>query len=131
MTASTLFVIYRCLSLDGNGMSVLWGKTDVFFSFDVTCRSSALWVAKYSDYQKFLHQTISSLRKDGLNFQQIADWLNENGYSTVRGKRFRNTHVHSIIKKKSIRDDRVGKNYPSLFSNCRLELVDKSLVGEV
>ena len=108
-------------------MSVLWGKTDVFFSFDVTCRSSALWVAKYSDYQKFFHHTISSLRKDGLNFQQIADWLNENGYTTVRGKRFRNAHAHSIVKKKTIRDVRLNKKYEPEICDFSLRFIDTTI----
>ena len=112
-------------------MLVLWGDTDVFFSFDVTCRSPALWIAKYNEYQEFLHHTISNLRKDGFNFQQIADWLNENGYSTVRGKTFRSPHVHSIVKKKRIRDERIRKDHPSQFSNCRLEFVDKTLINDI
>ena len=38
--------------------------------------------------------------------QAYADWLNDNNYRTVRGKRFRNEHTHSIIKKKRLSDER-------------------------
>ena len=46
-----------------------------------------------------------------MNFKEIADWLNENGYKTLRGKSFRNNHTHSIIKKKRSSDERFSKTY--------------------
>ena len=110
-------------------MSVLWGNTDVYYSFDLTTRSPSLWVAKYSPYQEFLHGKISDLRDKGWTFNQIADWLNENGYSTVRGKTFRGNHVHSIVKKKRIRDERLGQRHEPHLSNFGLQFVDRTLIN--
>lgn len=47
----------------------------------------------------------------GWNYKQSADWLNDNGYTTPRGKRFGNAHTHSIVKKKNIREVRITKFY--------------------
>ena len=47
--------------------------TDVYFTFEVEVRISNLWVAPYSTYQQFLYDTICGFRKDGWNYQQIAD----------------------------------------------------------
>ena len=88
-------------------------------------------VAPYSDYQQFLHDTITELLCKGLNYQQIADWLNEKGYKTARGKVFRNAHAHSIVKKKRIRDVRVHKTYEPEISDFSLRFTDKTLVNDV
>ena len=47
----------------------------------------------------------------GWNYEQSANWLNDNGYTTPRGKRFGNAHTHSIVKKKNIREVRITKFY--------------------
>ena len=44
-----------------------------------------------------MYQTISEHREKGKTFDQIAEWLNEKGYLSVRGKKFRGAHVHSIV----------------------------------
>ena len=59
---------------------------DVVFKFALTCRSPALTGNHYSEYQLFLYQTISEHREQGMTFDAIADWLNEKGYLTVRGR---------------------------------------------
>ena len=58
-----------------------------------------LLVEPYSDYQSELHDIIQNLHDEGLGYRKIAQWLNERGYTTLRGKRFFNTHVFSILKK--------------------------------
>jgi len=57
--------------------------------------------------------------------------MNENGYSTVRGKRFRGSHVHSIVKKKKIRDERFNREYKPEYSNFQVKFVDRTLVSQV
>ena len=65
-----------------------------------------------------------------MNYQKIVDWLNDNDYKTVRGKRFRNVHTHSIIKKKRLSDNRFSKTNPSELSNLSLETYDKKILNE-
>lgn len=88
-----------------------------YVTFDLVLKSTNLWVAPYSEYQEFLHQTISDMREKDFTFHEIADWLNDNGYKTPRGKKFRSPHAHSIIKKKKIRDERLGRDYPAVLEN--------------
>jgi len=47
-----------------------------------------------------------------MSFNGIAEWLNDNNYRTVRGKTFKSAHVHSIIRKRRIRDAKLEKEYP-------------------
>ena len=83
----------------------------------------------YSEYQYFLYETISELRDKQMTFNQIAEELNNKGYLSARGKVFKGNHVHSIVKKKRIRDERFYKKYPEEWSDISFEVVDKSLVN--
>ena len=109
---------------------MLWGNfSDVenFFCFDLIQRVPLLQIPKYSSYQEFLFVTISNLRKKDEAFSKIAVWLNENGYSTVRGKTFRSAHVYSIIKKKRDKDDKLSKRYEPKLSNFGIRFIDRTL----
>ena len=92
-------------------------------------RANHLWGGNnYNEYQDHLYDLISNKLDDGWNYQQIADWLNENGYSTARGKRFRNAHAHSIVKKKTIRDVRLNKKYEPEISDFSVRFIDTTLI---
>ena len=75
-------------------------NADTFFRFTITQRTPHLNVPRYSEYQFFQYETITVQRKEGKTFDQIAEWLNKKGYLSVRGKKFKSNHVHSIVKKK-------------------------------
>ena len=102
-------------------------NTEIYPTFLLSVRASHLWVAPYSQYQQFLYDTITDLREKKWNFQQIADWLNQNNYKTTRGKRFLN--AHAIVKKKKIREVRLTKMYPPKLSNFALRFVDRTLIN--
>ena len=101
----------------------------MFFKFTLTYRSPALTGNYYSDYQLYLYETISEQRKKGKTFDQIAEWLNKEGYLSVRGKKFKGNHVHSIVKKKRLKDEKLEREYPEKWSDFSLEVVDKTLVN--
>ena len=63
-----------------------------------------------------------------MTFNQIAEVLNRKGYLSARGKVFKGNHVHSIVKKKRIRDEKFYKKYPEEWSDFSLEVVDKSIL---
>jgi len=67
--------------------------------FDLTLSSQNLITSVYSVYQQLLYDKIISHREKGMNYVQIANWLNKYEYKTPRGNTFRNNHVHSIVKK--------------------------------
>ena len=112
------------------GKSPTKSHTEIYLIFHLKVRASHLWVAPYNEYQHFLFETITDFREKGWNFQQIADWLNENDYLTARGKRFRNAHAHSIVKKKRNRDERFGREYQPVYSNFQVRFVEKKLITQ-
>jgi TPR repeat protein len=76
------------------GKSSTKSLTEIYLIFHLKVRASHLWVAPYNEHQQFLFDTITDFRSKGWNFQQIADWLNENDYLTPRGKSFRNAQYN-------------------------------------
>ncbi len=90
-----------------------------------------LLVAPYSEYQQFLHDTIKDLHDGGMGYKKIAVWLNENGYQTPRGKRFYNTHVFSILKKKRLRDERLNREVEREYRNFDLEFIERKLINSI
>ena len=102
---------------------------DVTFNFSIIYRFPALFGNHYSEYQLLFFSTFSEERKKGKTFDQIADWLNEEGYLSVRRKKFKGNHVHSIVKKKRLKDEKLEREYPEIWSDFSLEVVDKTLVN--
>ena len=68
-------------------------------------------------------------REKGKTFDQIAEWLNKEGYLSVRGKKFKGNHVHSIVKKKRLKDEKLERDYPEVWSDFYLDVFDKTLVN--
>ena len=104
---------------------------DCFFNFTITQRTPLLQLSIYSQYQFFLYETIIAHREKGKTFDQIAEWLNKKGYLSVRGKKFKGNHVHSIIKKKRLKDKKLEKDYPKQWSDFSLKVVDKTILLNV
>ena len=71
---------------------------------------------------------MSEHREQGLTFDAIAKWLTKEGYLTVRGKRFRGTHVHSILKKRLAKEELLNREYPKVWSDFSMEVVDKTIL---
>ena len=81
------------------------------------------------EYQFFPYETITAHREKGKTFDHIAEWLNKKGYLSVRRKKFKGNHVHSILKKKRLKDEKLERQYPEVWSDFSLEVVDKTLVN--
>mgnify|MGYP004410580423 CR=1 FL=1 len=62
-------------------------------------------------------------------FNQIAEELNKKGYLSARGRVFKGNHVHSIVKKKRLRDEKLERDYPEEWSDFSFEVVGKSLLN--
>ena len=101
---------------------------DVVFKFTLTCRSTALTGNYYSDYHLFLYQTITERRQHGMTFDAIAEWLKKEGYLTVRGKKFRGEHVHSMLKKRLAKEHLLNRDHPPVWSDFSMEVVDKTIL---
>ena len=102
---------------------------DVFFCFEMVLTTRNLLVFPYSDYQTELHDIIQNLQDGGLGYRKIAQWLNENEYQTPRGKRFFNSHVHSILKKKRLRDERLNQEVEVEYRDFSLEFIERKLIN--
>ena len=44
-------------------------------------------------------------------------------------KEVKGNHVHSIVKKKRLKDEKLEREYPDVRSDFSLEVVDKTLVN--
>ena len=91
-----------------------------YLHFTLSLSSQNLLTPVYSVYQQSLYNKILSLREKGMNYVEIANWLNENNYKTPRGRFFRNNHVHSIVKKRRRRLDIIQKEPTQSLSNISL-----------
>tara|TARA_A100001011_G_C13914905_1_gene676643 strand:+ start:267 stop:614 length:348 start_codon:yes stop_codon:yes gene_type:complete len=103
-------------------------NADVIFHFSITYRRPRFYLPRYSQYQFFLYKTIIEHREKGKTFDQIAEWLNRKGYLSVLGKKFRGAHVHFIVKKKRLKDEKLEREYPEKWSEFSLEVVDKTIL---
>ena len=64
---------------------------------------------------------ITEMHGEGLGYRRIAKRLNEMGVKTARGKEFFPASVHSILKKKKIRDERINKKFDRKVSSLELK----------
>ena len=48
-----------------------------------------------------------------------------------KGKKFRDAHVYSIIKRKRMRDEKLEREYPEVRSNFYLDVYDKSIIMDL
>ena len=103
----------------------LTNKYITYVCFTVKHRTNSLVYYqnnKYSEEQeqthnliKSVHDKIKEFHDGGLGYRRIAYWLNENQYKTPRGHELKNNHVHSILKKRRIRNERIYKIYEITF----------------
>ena len=63
-----------------------------------------------------------------MTFDASADWLNEGGYLTVRGKKFRGAHVHSIFRKRLAKEELLKREGPPFWSDLSMEVVDETIL---
>ena len=63
-----------------------------------------------------------------MTFDAIAEWMNKEGYLTVRGKQFRGAHVHSILKKRLAKEESLKREHPPVRSDFSMVVVDKTIL---
>jgi hypothetical protein len=66
-----------------------------------------------------------------MSFNQIADHLNQKKILSVRGKELRGAHVHSIVKKKRMRDEKLEREYPEVRSDFYLDVYDNRIINNL
>ena len=92
-------------------------KYFVCASVSVTFRAE---IDTYSENQKQIFKKIKRLKKKGLGYRRIAQYLNSKNIKTACGNEFKNNNVHSMLKKGLIRHNRL-KQKP------KIEIYDVSI----
>jgi len=128
---TTNLVEYKPLVI-GQGVSISDPKSNTFNStkgyslrmtVDLTC--SYLWKSPYSSYQQELFDAICKLHEDdGMDFKQVSDWLNGNGYKSPRGMVLKENHVWSIYMKKQKSIQRFSREYDPEVTVMKVDVVD-------
>tara|TARA_A100001011_G_scaffold52158_1_gene50251 strand:+ start:103 stop:360 length:258 start_codon:yes stop_codon:yes gene_type:complete len=49
-------------------------------------------------------------------------------YLFVERKKFKGNHIHSIVKKKRPKNEKLERDYPEVWSDFSLEVVDKTIL---
>jgi hypothetical protein len=85
------------------------------------CQSNSLTYDKgYTILQQMIYCLIILLRQEGLGYRKISRKLNQWGIKTHRGKKWFNTSVSSVLKRKHERDvlfDEIrNQHFPSKIS---------------
>ena len=101
-------------------------KYDVIFLLKVFVKSTNLWTQKLSDKQLLIYDIIKELREEGLYYHEISHILNEQTeLTTIRGKKFCSSGVHSTHKKIGKHLDRLNTTYHSQIKNIEISFEEK------
>ena len=114
--------IWQNLLLLNDGVSWFLDEPNiqVFLLFTIKITASHLKKTRYNPYQLKLWKIIKEKHDTGMGYRRISDWLNKHGYKTPRGKKFKNNHVFSILKKRKIADERMLRRYEPIIENLKL-----------
>ena len=90
------------------------------------CQSNSLTYDKgYTIRQQMIYCLIILLRQEGLGYRKISRKLNQWGIKTHRGKKWFNTSVSSVLKRKHERDvlfDEIrNRHYPTKISKFKVK----------
>ena len=72
-----------------------------------------------------IHKLIQFMRKEGMGYRKISDFLNRSGVKTRTNKTWSNSKVHSNLKRMQERKERIAfrnKTYPSVIKNFRIKV---------
>ena len=64
------------------------------------------------------------MRKEGIGYRRISDFLNRSGIKTLTGRTWSNSKVHGNLKRMQERKERVlfrNKTYPSFISGFKIK----------
>tara|TARA_B100000242_G_C42677098_1_gene317386 strand:+ start:16 stop:381 length:366 start_codon:yes stop_codon:yes gene_type:complete len=89
---------------DGVGWYLDNHNIQASISFTIKITASHHKKIRYSHYQQELWELIKEKHNFGVGYRRISNLLNENGYKTTRGHKFKSSHVYSILKKKRVAD---------------------------
>ena len=86
---------------------------------------------KYSKEQKQTHNLIKSLHDSGLGYRKISKILNEKNIKTSKGNTWKNTQVHSVLKRYRERQERLelmNRVYESKWGKMYIKTVKREKI---
>ena len=92
----------------------------VYLSYKIKVVSGSLWNSTIRNKQYKIYSEIKKLRKEGLTYKQISKNLNDRGWTTIRGKKFVSSGVHSSEWKMERRMKKMGV-YKSTIEDLEIE----------
>ncbi|MGY8985776.1 MAG: recombinase family protein [Sphingomonadales bacterium] len=81
---------------------------------------------KYSEEQEQTHNLIKSLHDSGLGYRKISQILNKKNIKTSKGNTWKNTQVHSVLKRYRDRQERlvlINRVYEPVWGKMYLKTV--------
>ena len=101
-------------------------KQYLTFSVEISTNSLITQYSKHlwSDEQEHTHKRIKSLHDSGKGYRTIAKLLNAEGSRTAKNNEWKNSNVHSVLKRYAERQARLERqSYTSemKFSKMKLE----------
>ena len=102
-------------------------NTIPYLEFEIELESNNLtFEREYSKKQDVLYQLIKYLHDEkGFGYRKISHKLNSWGIKTLRGKKWFNTSVYSVLKRRKQREFRIenqrNKRYPVEISKLKLK----------
>ena len=85
-----------------------WVKTYLEVSITVKSQTLKHNQSNYNDYQIYLYELCTDLHKSGLGYRKISYFCNEHQILSVKGCDLKNNHIFSIIKKGTVRLERIN-----------------------
>ena len=84
-----------------------------------------IYQKEYTKRQQIIYVLIKHLHdKEGLGYRKISQWLNKSGIKTHRGKKWFNSSVISVLKRKHEHDLRVqqirNQHFPTKISKLEV-----------
>ena len=118
-------------SVSGNSSATLSGSVPYLCFTTITQSNDLTYLKEYSVRQNIIYKLIRHLYQEKeMGYRKISNWLNRSGILSERGKKFSNSLVCSILKRKKERDMRISnirkRKYDFILKDMRIEYFNHS-----
>ena len=118
-------------SIHSGNSATLSGSIPYLCFTTITQCNDLTYLKEYSVRQNIIYKLIRHLyEKEGMGYRKISAWMNRSGIKSERGKKFSNSLVCSILKRKKERDMRISnirkKKYDFILKDMRVVYINHS-----
>ena len=115
----------------GKGGYVLSGSIPHLCFTTIIQSNDLIYLQEYSVRQNIIYILIQYLyQKREMGYRKISTFLNRSGIKSERGKKFTNSSVHSVLKRKKERDTKIRdvrkKKYEFILKDMRIIYINYS-----